>query len=116
MIRVRIDVVEELLYARCLKVCAWCIGVESNRDHEVSKLVFVENSIAIRIDLFEKLDEVGQELLVLLQLEIEDALEEHGEFQLTCFGIVVLLVVHHRSRHCSPSCGAALVRIVAHQI
>ena len=43
-------------------------------------MVLVEDSIAVRVSLFEKLDEVGQELLVFLQLEIKHALEEDGEF------------------------------------
>ena len=79
-------------------------------------MVLVEDSIAVRVSLFEKLDEVGQELLVLLQLEIEHALEEDGEFQLAGLSVVVLLVVHHSSCHCSPSRGAALIRVVAHKV
>lgn len=79
-------------------------------------MVLVEDSIAVRVSLFEKLDEVGQELLVLLQLEIEHTLEEDGKFKLAGLSVVVLLVVHHGSSHCSPSRGAALVRIVAHQV
>lgn len=79
-------------------------------------MVLVEDSIAVRVSLFEKLDEVGQELLVLLQLEIEHTLEEDCEFQLAGLCVVVLLVVHHSSCHCSPSRGAALIRVVAHQV
>ena len=53
---------------------------------------------------------------MFFQLEIEHALEEDGKFQLAGLGVVVLLVIHHSSCHCSPSRGAALIRVVAHKV
>ena len=51
---------------------------------------------------------------MLLQLEVEHALEEHGEFKFACLRAAILLVVHHGSSHSSPSLAAASG--IAHQI
>ena len=95
MVRVRVDVLEELLDAMHLEIASIVrFLVEPKGDHEVSELVLVEDTIPVGVYALEHGDEVAQELFVLLELEVEDALEEDSELELGRLR-ALLLVLHH---------------------
>ena len=111
LVRVGVDVLQELLDTCHLEICPGGISVETNGHHQVPELILIKYAISIHVHLLIHGDEVCKELFVLLQLEIEHALEKDCKLELTSLHIV-MLVVHHGAGHrftairliCSISC------------
>ena len=85
---------QELLDALGGEVGARAVLIEAKIGHQVPELFLVEEAVAINVDSLVDLDEVREELLVLLQLEVEHALQKHPKLQLARLHHGLVVVEH----------------------
>ena len=114
MVRVWVNILQELFDAINLEVCAWFIRGETNGHHQVSELVLVKYAISIHIHFLIHGDKVCEELFVLLQLEVEDTFEEDCELELVGFHIVLIVVDHGAGHGFASVC--LMCGIASHQV
>ena len=71
LIWVRVDVLQEFFNALQLKIGSIIrLLVEPKWNHQVSELVFIENTVTVSVNSLEHANEESQKLFVLFQLEI----------------------------------------------
>ena len=100
LVLVRVNGLQEGLDPLGLEVGGVRLGVvlvEAYVVHQFSELGLVEHAIAVGVHALELSSEVGEELFVLSELEVKDALEEDVELELRV-GVFSLPLVKLGSR------------------